>query len=196
MARSNITSISQNLRSDDGAVLFSLVKGEQIEFPINLSFVNIDIGDYTIACSILEGDNGDLGKAPVTIQPGGISIHPEIRKPINLGDWDATTNYSYNEYVTYNAETYILIDTVGGISEVTPDVDDRWQVHIPTIVYIRIPKTLGDGWVESPEVDLPVYGFLEIIISEPVTTPFKQIWKDVRGLVAIRFSPTAVAPPP
>ena len=37
MARSQVTAVSQDLQSDDGSVLWSLIQGEQLEFAVTLT---------------------------------------------------------------------------------------------------------------------------------------------------------------
>ena len=39
MARSQLTEISEDLNTDSGSVLWSLVRGEQLEFPITMNFI-------------------------------------------------------------------------------------------------------------------------------------------------------------
>ena len=45
MARSRLTNTSQDLISDGGAVVWSFVKGEQLEFPITLNFIEVRGGN-------------------------------------------------------------------------------------------------------------------------------------------------------
>lgn len=47
MARSKITSASKDLITDDGSVLVSVIKGEQIHLNITLAWLT-NIADYTI----------------------------------------------------------------------------------------------------------------------------------------------------
>lgn len=39
MARSAISNISNDLQSDSGGILFSIIQGEQLEFPVTISFI-------------------------------------------------------------------------------------------------------------------------------------------------------------
>jgi len=63
MARSKITSSSQDIISDDGAVLISVVQGEQIQLNLTLNWL-INVDGYTILSKVVEGANDGLGTKP------------------------------------------------------------------------------------------------------------------------------------
>jgi len=69
MARSKITSSSQDLISDDGAVLVSVIQGEQIHLNLTLNWLT-NISDYTLLCKVVEGNNDGLGNKPLQIASG------------------------------------------------------------------------------------------------------------------------------
>jgi hypothetical protein len=55
---------------------------------------------------------------------------------------------------------------------------------------IVIPQTLIDNWDTYPAPDKPIYGFIDLEISDTGVGDNQQIWKPMRGVVEIRFSPT------
>jgi len=66
MARSKITSSSQDLISDDGAVLVSVVQGEQVHLNLTLNWLT-NISDYTLVCKVVEGLNDGAGTNPTEV---------------------------------------------------------------------------------------------------------------------------------
>jgi len=197
MARSTINTPSNDIRSDSGSVLFSLILGEQIEFPLDLTFANIDVELYVLDAVIIEGDNDGIGSMPDKILEGGASDTVNIRVPINKGTWDAIAVYDQGDYVIYDdgingEQTYIKIEYDAGADPTTPDISYMWQPHIKTVVYIQIPSTIGSNYDVAPLVDKHTYGFFELKVSEPITSPFRQTWKPTRGMVELLFSPTAL----
>jgi len=73
MARSKITSASKDLISDDGAVLVSVIKGEQIHLNLTLAWLT-NIADYEIFSKVVEANNDGSGAIPTTIRPGGVIV--------------------------------------------------------------------------------------------------------------------------
>ena len=63
MARSKITSASKDLISDDGAVLVSVIKGEQIHLNLTLSWLT-NISNYEIFSKVVEANNDGAGTIP------------------------------------------------------------------------------------------------------------------------------------
>lgn len=53
-----------------------------------------------------------------------------------------------------------------------------------------IPETLIDSWAQQPTVDKPVYGFLGLEIDDGGVGNAKQVWKPLRGLVEVLYSPS------
>jgi hypothetical protein len=70
MARSKITSASQDLISDNGSVLASIVDGEQIQLDVTLNWIT-SLQGYTLKVTVIEALNTGDGKIPVTVQPSG-----------------------------------------------------------------------------------------------------------------------------
>jgi len=71
MARSKITSASQDLISDNGAVLASIVDGEQIHLDVTLNWLT-NLSSYTLKVTVIEGLNAGDGKMPTAVQPSGV----------------------------------------------------------------------------------------------------------------------------
>ena len=55
---------------------------------------------------------------------------------------------------------------------------------------IVIPETLINSWSTTPAVDKPIYGFFGLEIRDTGTGSNQMVWKPMRGLVEVRYSPT------
>jgi len=78
----------------------------------------------------------------------------------------------------------------------TPVVTDLAIIDTtPTdnIFDIVIPQDLINSWDTYPAPDKPVYGFIDLEIADPGVGDAQQIWKPLRGLVEVRYSPTEIA---
>jgi hypothetical protein len=53
-----------------------------------------------------------------------------------------------------------------------------------------IPETLIDKWQTAPQVDMPIYGFIGLEVRDNGVGIQQQVWKPMRGLVQIMYSPT------
>jgi hypothetical protein len=58
---------------------------------------------------------------------------------------------------------------------------------------IVIPETLIDTWNTTPAIDKPIYGFIGLEIRDTGTGNEQQVWKPMRGLIQVRYSPTEVS---
>lgn len=144
MPRSKITSASKDLITDDGAILISMVEGEQIRLNLTIGWV-VNLSGYTITSKIIEGDNTqDSGTKPNNIRSGGVITE------LTIIDTDPTDN----------------------------------------IFDIVIPEDLIDSWNTYPIPDKPIYGFIGLEIKDTGVGDNQQIWKPMRGLIEIRYSPT------
>lgn len=143
MARSRITSASQDLISDNGAVLASIVDGEQIQMEVTLNWLT-NLTGYQIKVTVIEALNTGDGKIPTAVQPSGVIYQLPIL--------DAT--------VTDN--TFKIV----------------------------FPENLIDSWETEPSPDKPVYGYIELEVKDTGVGNLQQIWKPIRGLVEILYSPT------
>lgn len=145
MARSKITSASQDLLTDNGAVLTSIVDGEQIHLDVTLSWLT-NLTGYDLKVNVVEALNTGDGKIPTVARPGG------------------------------QVTTLTILDSV-----VT---DNTFK--------IVFPEELIGAWTVQPTPENPVYGYLELEVRDPGVGVNKQIWKPIRGLVQVLYSPTEV----
>jgi hypothetical protein len=53
-----------------------------------------------------------------------------------------------------------------------------------------IPEDLISNWQTTPEVDLPIYGFIGLEVRDSAVGVYQQVWKPMRGVVQIMYSPT------
>jgi len=144
MPRSKITSKSQDLITDDGSIIASIVHGEQTRINITASWIT-NLSGFTITAKVVEGDN---------VQDSGTI-------PTNAIDTPTVT-------------TLPIID-----SDPTDNVFD-----------IVIPQDLIANWDTYPIPDKPIYGFIDLEISDLGSGSAQQIWKPLRGVVEVRYSPT------
>lgn len=143
MARSKITSASQDLISDNGSILASIVDGEQLQLDVTLNWLT-NLTGYQLKVTVIEAQNLGDGKIPTTVQPSGaISLLP-------------------------------ILDAV-----VT---DNTFK--------IVFPEELIATWNQQPSPDKPVYGYIELEVRDTGTGTSQQIWKPIRGLVEVLYSPT------
>jgi len=72
MARSKINSASKDIIDDNGAVLISVVEGEQIHMDMTLNWLT-NLSDYTITVKVVEADMSGVtsGSYPTVKKAGG-----------------------------------------------------------------------------------------------------------------------------
>ena len=193
MARSSLTS-GTSLVTDSGGVIFPLVQGEQLEFPVSVEFLS-SLAGYTYEAVVVEALN-EPGQAavPKAIKPGGIQNTLTVRTPVYRGNWDIVQAYNTNELVSYSGGEYRLKSGAGRIYAVTPDADPMWELTTANTLFVQFPAALSTDWSQQPTVDTPVYGYFELRVTEPGIHSFPQTWKPVRGAVEISFSPTQLVP--
>jgi hypothetical protein len=196
MARSQLTSTSNDLTSDSGGVLWSFVQGEQLEFPVLLNFVeDATTFGYQYEAVVVEALNIALsGDRPTTIKPGGVQTKLVVRIPTNRGTWQAVQAYNQEEVVKYGIKYYKLLSGAARVNSTTPDLDPLWFETTLNKVYIQFPKTLGATWSVQPAIGSNTYGFFELRVTEPTNSVFTKTWKPVRGMVEVQFSPTELVP--
>lgn len=75
MARSKINSASKDLIKDNGAVLISIIQGEQIATEITINWV-VNLSGYTITAKVVEADmNGTFDENnlyPIDVRSNGV----------------------------------------------------------------------------------------------------------------------------
>lgn len=190
MARNDINKPTQDLQSDDGAVLWSFVQGEQQEYPITLNFLTNAFG-YTFEAVLVEANNVEGSEdIPDAVKPAGVKTTLTVRVPQERGTWAANTAYTREDVVLYNSQYYKLRIGTDRINAVAPDTDVYWEVYVPNKVYVQFTEALSTTWTVQPTVSVPIYGFFELRVTEPAGGVFRRTWKPVRGIVAFNFSPT------
>ena len=141
--RTKITSQSQDVVTDNGNALFSVVYGEQIHIEVTLSWLT-NLSNVTVTAKVVEGDNSTLGTKPTAV-----ASSPDIQT-LTILDSDST--------------------------------DNKFK--------IVFPDDLIDNWGESPLPGKPVYGFFGLEVADGGSGDNQQIWKPLRGLVEVLYSPT------
>ena len=196
MARSRITDTDRkDLISDAGSVLFSLVQGEQLEFPVTLNFVEDATADYDYEAVLVEAENVTRQSVkPKTALTGGVQDTIVVRVPTNRGTWQGVQAYNREEVVKYNNLYYRLLEGAGRINATTPDQDSAWEVTLLNKIYLQFPKSLSLDYTVQPTVDSPSYGFFELRVTEPTDSIYSRTWKPIRGMVEFLFSPTQIVP--
>jgi hypothetical protein len=144
MARSKIASTSKDVITDDGSVLISVAKGEQLHIDIQFNWLT-NLTGYTITAKVIEGVNVS-GAVPTAIKVGGV-----------------TTDL-------------VVID---------PVVTDN-------MIILVIPQTLVSSYAPQPTPTASVFAFVDLEIADAGIGPAQQIWKPMRGLVEISYSPTDI----
>lgn len=191
MARSKLTNPENDLISDSGSVLWSFVKGEQLEFAVTMNFVSDATLGYTYEAVVIEGLNVVGQDAPPTgVLNGGVQTRLTVRVPVKRGTWSAITAYNKEEVVIHNNVPYRLLGGASRVSGITPDLDPYWQATTLNRVYIQFPNALGASWQVQPSIGSAAYGFFELRVTEPSDIIFSRTWKPVRGMVELLFSPT------
>jgi len=199
MARSLLTSTTNDLISDSGSVLWSLVTGEQLEFPITLNFLKDATlkasNNYTYEAVVIEAANfeGQMSK-PLAVQPDGVQNTLVVRIPEYMGVWNPATSYMQEDVVFENDKYWRLSTGLSQVGGDAPSASLLWTETVLNRVYVQFPSTLGSDWAVKASVDSPSYGFFELRVTEPDNSIFQKTWKPVRGMLQLLFSPTDVVP--
>lgn len=206
MARTRIINTEQNdIISDSGSVLFSLVRGEQLEFPVTLNFVDDATANtgYDFEAVVVEALNtseqtglkvGNTYDRPKSIQPSGVQNTLVVRVPTYRGAWQDVQAYNREEIVLHNAVYYKLLEGAGRVNSTTPDQDPLWVETLLNKIYVQFPASLASDYSLSPTVSSPIYGFFELRVTEPTDSIYSRTWKPIRGMVEFLFSPTDIVP--
>jgi len=191
MARSKISNTSVDAVSDNGSILWSMVHGEQLEFPVILDFITIATTSYAYEAVVVEALNLGDGEPPQLPRPSGVQTVLTVRLANWRGVWEALGAYDQEDFVLYNSIYYKLTAGADYVSATTPDLDSNWVVFRANTAYIQFPATLTDTWTVKASANLAVYGFFELRVTDTDNTIFVKTWKPLRGLVEILYSPTA-----
>lgn len=140
MPRSDITGKGIDLITDDGAVLASIAKGEQLRLSFTLSWLT-DMTGYTITAKVIEGDNvAGTGSTPPT-QP---ATSPTVT---SLSVIDATP--SDNQF------QIVLPADLANSWTVQPAPDD------PVYGFFAL-SVADDGAGTAQQIFVPVRGLIEV----------------------------------
>jgi hypothetical protein len=196
MARTKITAPTTDVISDSGGVLWSIVRGEQLEYPVVLNFITDASSGFTYEAVVVEAQNTGNGDIPTTIMPAGRQNTLVTRTATPRGNWAAATTYQREDYVFVPATSkyYKLLEKTNYVSAVSPQLDPNWVEYDIRTVYVQFPSTLAANWTIAPTAEYPVYGFFELQVMEPVAAFYRRTWKPIRGLVQMMFSPTDLVP--
>lgn len=189
MARSSLLNPSEDLLSDSGAVLWSIIRGEQLEYPVTLSFLVNAIG-YEYEAVVMEADTT---VDPPIVKVGSTPTTLTTRVP-TVSVWSAGGAFSIQQVVSYNGKHYLRLYGIAVIDATPPDASPAWQETTINKVYLQFPSTLGAAWSPQPTLSTPASGFFELRVTEPAGGVFRRTWKPVRGMVEILFSPTEAVP--
>jgi len=195
MARSLLNEIKQDLIDDSGSVLWSIITGEQLEFPVEVDFLESVLDGYEFECVIVEALNTvKQEEYPTDIRPAGAQTTLDLRLPNLIGSWDANVAYNNEDVVSFGVDFYKLVASNGYINSVSPADDDNWVITTMNTLYVQFPSTLTSDWELHATANYPVYGFFELRVTEPNTSIYRRTWKPVRGLMQFLFSPTHIVP--
>jgi len=147
MPRSNITSKSIDAITDDGSILFSVAKGEQIHLTFTLEWIT-DLTGYTITAKVVEAFNevGDLDVAPTQ--------EAETPKVTELPIID--------DNVSDNSFKVVITDNLANLWDVQPTPSD------PVYGYFAL-SVADDGVGNTQQVFVPVRGLIEVRYNPVVT---------------------------
>lgn len=192
MARSLLVEVTTDLNTDSGSVLWSFIKGEQLEYPVALNFIANALTGYTYECVVVEGLNVALQTTPpITNKPGGIQTTLTVRVPVLQGTWNSANAYGQDDVVLYAGSYYRRVFGGTSVDVGLPSVSPYWVLTTLSTVFVQFPATLGSTWAIQPSVGCPSYGFFELRVTENFGVGFRRTWKPVRGMVELLFSPTA-----
>lgn len=190
MPRATITNRKLDLNSDNGAILWSIIQGEQFESMLTFKYLE-DIEDIIFKAVLIEAANvalteDDDAVVPSTVQASGKQNTLVMRKPV-IVPWDIGNQYQIAELVSYDSKYYSCIDTppVGTL----PTDIMYYSEYNNNKVFLQFTKELSVNWTIAPQPKFPVYGFIEIAITDS-NVLFAQTLKSIRGMVEFVFSPT------
>jgi hypothetical protein len=200
MARTPITQDGESLIDDSGTVLWSFIRGEQLEFPIVINFLTdcTASSGFVFEAIVVEAENSpNQTEPPDVLQADGgeidnFTVGSGIRLMNDQGVWNPATAYDAGDMVLYTTDNkyYTLLAGTDRVSATAPPSDPTyWVETTKNTIYIRFPDTLGSDWAIKPKIGYSVYGFFELSVQEPVGFAFRRKWKPVRGMVELLYSP-------
>jgi len=148
MPRSPIRDKTLDTITDDGSVIVSVAKGEQIHLTFTLEWIT-DLTGYTITAKVVEANNtaGDL-----TTPPLQEADTPEV-----------TTLPIIDDVVTDNTFKVVITDDLADNWDVQPTPDD------PVYGYFAL-SVADDGVGDAQQIFVPVRGLIEVRYNPVETT--------------------------
>lgn len=141
MARSSINDPKQDQINDNGGVLVSVVRGEQLHIDLTLSWIT-DLTGYTLTATVIEAANDGTGSIPSEPQTGGQTTSLTILDPV----------------VADNQITLVIPSDLIANYAIKPEVGKP--------VYGFISLTVADTGVGTEQVILKPYrGLVEVLYS-------------------------------
>jgi len=142
MARSKITSRSNDIITDDGAILLSLIHGEQHRMGVTLNWLT-DLTGFTIVAKVVEATNVQgSASLPTDVQPAG----------------DVQTLTIIDTTVTDNQFEIVFPSTLIDAWSTTPEPDQP--------IYGYVGLEVSDTGVGSlQQVWKPIRGLIEVRYS-------------------------------
>lgn len=184
MARSRIVDPTDDLVTDTGSILFSLIQGEQLELPVVLEGLEQPAAGYLITATLREAANVALQTSPPDMEKvGGVLDTLTVRVPPYIGAWQTVFNYNEGDLVSYQGEYYICIVAGSGAETNTAS----WETIHPGTAFIRFTSLLSTDWDVQPTASTHTYGFLEVK-AEETTGAFARVWKPIRGMVQYQYT--------
>jgi len=102
----------------------------------------------------------------------------------NLSDYTLTAKVVEADMASGNPP---ITEKSGGVVTTLPIIDTTTTDNQFNIV---IPEDLIDNWTSQPTPESPVYGWIGLEVRNSGTGNNQQIWKPMRGLVEVLYSPS------
>lgn len=195
MPRAVITSRKIDLSSDSGAVLWSIVQGEQFEAMLTFKYLS-DVESIEFKAALLEAANQVYAELedfvlPVTLQPGGVQNLLTIRKP-TITEWDPDAVCHVSEVFSYVDGKYYMCIAESPGGNLPTDVA-FFEQYTNNKIFLQFDELLSLDWSVQPTPQIPTYGFIELS-ARNVNPVYNQTLKSIRGMVEFVFSPTLQVP--
>jgi len=143
MPRARINSASKDIIDDNGAVLVSIIEGEQIHFNMTLNWLT-SLQDYTITSKIVEADMTGVivGNYPTVVKAGG----------------QVTTLAILDENITDNTFKLVIPESLIGLWATQP------APEVPAYGWIGV-EVRDSGAGSEQQIWKPFRGLVEVRYS-------------------------------
>lgn len=121
------------------------------------------------------------------IQGEQVRLHVSLDWLTNISGYSITVKTVEADMTVLNASGYPTNVLSGGVVTSLPTIDSNSDDAEFDIVFTQ---TLGTDHSVQPTPNNPIYAFVELEIADTGVGTAQQIWKPLRGLVEIRYSPT------